>query len=124
MTIKQYQKIAVAIAKQIKNNGGNINNVRHLKFSIPFEIGARNPYHYKDAPVSFASGDENVILKFDTISNPNNPNAAFHTLKAGSISFYDSETHKNVDGSDYNFDSAQFADLLDAIQTIGWKIID
>ena len=63
------------------------------------------------------------IIKFNSISNPNNPNARFKTLKPGSISLYDKETGINVDASDFNFDSSQFADLLDAIQTeYAWEI--
>ncbi len=122
MTIKQYQKLATAIAKLIKDNGGDVDKVRHLKFDGTFAIDARNPRAYKHIPCTFKHGDGNAVIEFDTISNPNNPNAAFKTLKPGSISLYNSETKTNVDGSDYNFDSAQFADLMDAIQTVGWKI--
>lgn len=122
MTIKQYQRLAAAIAKTIKDNGGNVDKVKNLKFACTFEVGARNPKLYKERPVGIESGDENTVITFDTISNPNNPNAAFKTLKPGSLSLYNSETNTNVDASDFNFDSAQFADLIGAIQTAGWVI--
>ena len=35
---------------------------------------------------------------------------------------YDNETHTNVDATEYNFDSAQFSDLIMAIETTGWEI--
>jgi len=122
MTIKQYQKVAAAIAKTIKDNGGNVDKVKNLKFTCTIEVGARNPKLYKEQPVGIESGDENTVITFDTISNPNNPNAAFRTLKPGSLSLYNSKTNTNVDASDFNFDSAQFADLIGAIQTTGWVI--
>lgn len=123
MTIKQYQKVAANIAKTIESLGGDPNQVRSLKFASKFEVGARNPKLYKENPVTMTSGDENVVIVFDTISNPNNPNCKFRTLKPGSISLFNSETRQNVDASDFNFDSAQFADLMDAISTVGWEIV-
>ena len=87
-------------------------------------IGVRDPKKYKDYNATFTSGEDNTTLKFDVISNPNNPNAAFRTLKPGSISLFNSETKTNVDGSDFNYDSTQFADLIDSISKDEWKIID
>lgn len=124
MTIKQYQKIAAAVAKQIRDNSGNVDKVRHLRFNCAFEVGARDPKCYKDNPSTFESDNENVVLFFDTISNPNNPNVAFRTLKPGSMSLFNSQTGVNVDASDFNYDSAQFANLLGSILTNGWKIVD
>ena len=122
MTIKQYQKLAAAVAKTIEDLGGDVNRVRNLKFPTPFEVGVRNPSIAKDKPVTIESGDGNAIIAFDTISNPNNPNAKFRTLKPGSMSLFNSETRQNVDASDFNYDSAQFADLISAISTSGWEI--
>jgi hypothetical protein len=122
MTIKQYQKLAQVIAKKIETLDGSIDKVRYLKAKVTtFEIGARDPK--KDDRLSIEAGDSNVVIKFNSISNPNNPNARFRTLKPGSISLYDKDTDTNVDASDFNFDSSQFADLLDAIQTeYAWEI--
>jgi hypothetical protein len=122
MTIKQYQKLAQIIAKKIESLDGSVDKVRYLKTqTITFEIGARDPK--KSDNLSIEAGDSNAIIKFNSISNPNNPNARFKTLKPGSISLYDKETGINVDASDFNFDSSQFADLLDAIQTeYAWEI--
>ena len=122
MTIKQYQKFAAAIAKTIDSIGGDPCKARHLKFSTTFEVGARDPKLRKEKPTDMTSGDENAVLVFDTISNPNNPNPKFRTLKPGSVSLYNSETKQNVDASDYHFDSAQFADLIDAVSTVGWEM--
>ena len=122
MTIKQYQKLAQIIAKKIESLDGSVDKVRYLKAqTITFEIGARDPK--KSDNLSIEAGDSNAIIKFNSISNPNNPNSRFKTLKPGSISLYDKETGINVDASDFNFDSSQFADLLDAIQTeYAWEI--
>jgi hypothetical protein len=38
------------------------------------------------------------------------------------MSLYNSEENTNYDASDFNYDSSQFADLTDAIQTAGWEI--
>lgn len=122
MTIKQYQTVAKTIANKINDLGGNPANVRNLKFPSKFTIGARNPKMYKGMPCTFESGDGNVEISFDAISNPNNPNYKFRTLKPGSMSAYDSEANVNVDLSEFNYDSAQFADLIDAISTTGWEI--
>ena len=119
MTIKQYQKLAAAVAKKINALGGNPSKVRYLKFPTKFEVGARDP---NGTTTEITSGDENTTIVFDTINNPNNPNAAYRTLKPGSMSLFNSETRVNVDASDYNYDSAQFADLIDAIETEGWMI--
>ena len=122
MTIKQYQKLATIVAKTIESIGGDANKVRNLKSSIPFKISVRNPNLAKDKPITIKSGDGNAIIEFDTISNPNNPNAKFRTLKPGSMSLFNSETRQNVDASDFNYDSAQFADLICAISASSWEI--
>ena len=120
MTIKQYKKIAATIANKIIELGGDPAKVRHLKSISTFEVGARDPKN-KDRQLTFESGDENMVIYFDCISNPNNPNYKFKTLKPGSISLYDSKNDVNVDPTEYNFDSAQFADLMDAIGTAQWE---
>ena len=122
MTIKQYQKLAQIIAKKIESLDGSVDKVRYLKAqTLTFEIGTRDPK--KSDSLSIEAGDSNAIIKFNSISNPNNPNARFRTLKPGSISLSDKETGMNVDASDFNFDSSQCADLLDAIQTeYAWEI--
>jgi len=121
MTIKQYKKIAATIANRIIELGGDPAKVRNLKAISTFEVGARDPKN-KDRRLTLESGDENMVIYFDCISNPNNPNYKFKTLKPGSISLYDSKNDVNVDPTEYNFDSAQFADLMDAIRTSQWKI--
>ena len=122
MTIKQYQKLAQIIAKKIESLDGSIDKVRYLKSKhMTFDIGARDPK--KSSGLSIKAGDSNAIITFNSISNPNNPNARFRTLKPGSISLYNSETGTNVDASDFNFDSYQFADLIDVIKTQDvWEI--
>ena len=124
MTINQYQKLAAAVAKTIKSIGGDVNRVRHLKFPTAFEVGVRNPKIAKDNPLTIESGDGNAVIVFDTISNPNNPKAEFRTLKPGSMSLFNSVTRQNVDASDFNYDSAQFSDLITAISTTGWEIVN
>lgn len=122
MTINQYKKLASTIAKRIADLEGDPNRVKYLKCKHSmFEIGARNP---KDRSVQLTinSGDENCVITFNSVSNPNNPNYKFRTLKPGSISLYNGETHTNVDATEYNFDSAQFSDLIMAIETKGWEI--
>lgn len=121
MTIKQYQKIASTIANKITNLGGNPLKVQYLKSISIFEVGARDPKD-KNRALTIESGDENAIIKFNRISNPNNPNPKFRTLKPGSMSLFNTETKINIDPSDYHFDSAQFADLMDAIENSQWEI--
>ena len=122
MTIKQYQNVAKAIATKIEELGGNPNHVRHLHINGATSIKIRDPKQYNNQPTSITSGDGNVVIEFDTLSNPNNPNYKFRTLKPGSMSVYNSETGINVDITEYNFDSAQFADFIDAINTTNWSI--
>lgn len=121
MTIKQYQKIAAIIAKKITNLGGDPLRVRNLKATSIFEVGARNPKN-KERQLTMESGDENAVITFNRISNPNNPNPNFRTLKPGSMSLYNTETRVNIDPSDYRFDSAQFSDLVLAIENSQWEI--
>lgn len=121
MTIKQYQTLAAIVSKVITDLGGDPRKVRNLKATVPFEIGVRNKLNKSDKTV-FEHGSCNLVIKFDTISNPNNPNCMFRTLKPGSMSLYNSEENINYDASDFNYDSSQFADLTDAIQTVGWEI--
>jgi len=123
MTIKQYQTLAKTIASKIEALGGNVNRTRNLKFEGGVTIGARDPKNYNDVPVTFKSGESNVALEFDTISNPNNPNWKFRTLKPGSISAYNSKTNANVDLTEYNFDSSQFAELIGLVNDNSWEII-
>lgn len=123
MTIKQYQKIARAIAKKISDLGGNIDKVRYLKSVSIFEVGARDPKN-KERQLTMESGDENAVIYFNKISNPNNPNAYYRTLKPGSMSLFNTETKINTDPSDYRFDSAQFADLICAIKNSQWTIAE
>ena len=123
MTIKQYQKLAQIIATQIENLGGNPRTTRTLKYEGGVTIDARNPKTYKDRPVTFESGDSNFDLEFDTISNPNNPNYKFKTLKPGSMSVYDSKTDVNHDITEYNFDTAQFMTLAELIRQPGWVLV-
>jgi hypothetical protein len=122
MTINQYKKLASTIAKRIIALEGNPDRVKYLKCKqSTFEVGARNPKD-KSVQLTINSGDENCVITFNSVSNPNNPNYKFRTLKPGSISLYDNETHINVDATEYNFDSAQFSDLIMAIETTGWEI--
>ena len=122
MTIKQYQTLAAIVSKVITDLGGDPRKVRNLKATVPFEIGVRNKLN-KSYKTVFEHGSSNLVIKFDTISNPNNPNCMFRTLKPGSMSLYNSEENINYDASDFNYDSSQFADLTDAIQTTGWEIV-
>lgn len=123
MTIKQYQKLAKTIADKIETDlGGNPNHVRHLTFGGGVTVCARDPKMSDDAPTTFESGKSNIAIEFDTLSNPNNPNYKFKTLKAGSISAYNSGTRSNVDLTEYNFDSSQFKELIDAVSQVGWTI--
>ena len=122
MTIKQYQKLAATIASKINDLGGNARTVRNLHRSTTTSIEVRDPKQYADIPVDYLSGSSNATIEFDTISNPNNPNAKFRTLKAGSMSVYNSQTGKNVDITDFNFDSSQFKVLVDTISQDGWNI--
>lgn len=123
MTIKQYQKIARVIAKRISDLGGNVNKVRYLKSLSIFKVGARDPKN-KERQLTMESGDENVVINFNKISNPNNPNAYYRTLKPGSMSLFNTETQINIDPSDYRFDSAQFSDLIYAIENSQWIIAE
>lgn len=120
MTIKQYQKLAATIANIIIKNNEDVNKVKHLKSSFAYEMHVRNPKLNKDKPINFVSRNSNDIIRFDTISNPNNPNCRYRTLKPGSISFYDSSANVNIDLSNYNFDSAQFSDLIYLIENVQW----
>lgn len=123
MTIKQYQTLAKTIASKIEKLGGNPRTVRNLHIiGTGGTIFARDPKKYNDKPCSYVSGETNVTIAFDTISNPNNPNYKFRTLKPGSISFYDSKTNVNADLSDYNFDTAQFADMIEYINYPCWSL--
>ena len=122
MTLKQYQTLAKTIANKIESLGGNPQKVRHLKAPINYYVDVRDPKMYGDKPCSYESGKSNVEVKFDIVSNPNNPNYKFKTLKPGSMSFYSSETQTNVDISDFNFDSTQFADLVEIIEDCKWEL--
>lgn len=124
MTIKQYQKLSKTIATKIETDlGGSPNHVRHIAFGGGVTICARDPKKYADTPTTFESGESNVSIEFDTLSNPNNPNYKFRTLKPGSISAFNSGTNKNVDLTEYNFDTAQFKELLELIDQPGWQIV-
>ena len=122
MTIKQYQTVAKTIASKIEELGGNPARVRNLRFPGGVTICTRDPKKYADNPTTFESGERNATIQFATISNPNNPNCKFRTLKPGSMSFYNSQTNVNVDISDYNFDTAQFAFLIEMLKQDGWEI--
>ena len=123
MTIKQYQKLAKVVASQIENLGGNPRTARILKYEGGVTVDVRDPKTYKDRPVTFESGDSNLDIEFDTISNPNNPNYKFKTLKPGSMSVYNSKTDVNHDITEYNFDSSQFMLLIDLIRQPGWILV-
>lgn len=123
MTIKQYQRLAKAIATRIDTLGGDPRRVRNLKLTDGVELTARDHTQYKDKPISFESGESNITIKFDHISNPNNPNYKYRTLRAGCISAYDSTSNTNVDLTSYNFDTAQFKALIDAISRDDWVIV-
>lgn len=123
MTIKQYQTVAKTIASKIEELGGNPARVRNLRFPGGVTICTRDPKKYADNPTTFESGESNAAIEFDTISNPNNPNYKFRTLKPGSMSFYNLQTNVNVDISDYNFDTAQFAFLIEMLKQDGWEIV-
>ena len=122
MTIKQYQTLAKTIATKIESLGGNPRTIRKLKLNGGTSILVRNPKLYGDKPLTCRACESNDILMFDTISNPNNPNYKFKTLKPGSMSVYNSETHVNVDITDYNFDSSQFSSLIDRIEGTVWEL--
>ena len=122
MTIRQYQTLAKAVADKIISLSGDPLRVRNLKNDALQTLQARDAKKYGDEPCSYESGSSNATIEFDTISNPNNPNYKFRTLKPGSMSAYNSQAHLNVDITEYNFDSAQFAKLLDAINADGWYI--
>lgn len=122
MTIKQYQTIAKTVASKINELGGNPQRVRSLEFPDGVTINIRDPKQYDDVPTTYTSGDSNAVVEFDTISNPNNPNYKFRTLKPGSMSFYNSKTKVNVDISEYNFDSTQFAKLVEMLNQPGWQL--
>lgn len=116
MTLKQYQKLAKAIADKIIELGGDPRSARHLKLVDKTAVVAvRDPKKYADHPVTMNAGDYNRYVSFDEISNPNNPNWKFKTLKPGSISAYESATCENVDLTEYRFDTRQFHELLNAI---------
>lgn len=116
MTLKQYQKLAKAIANKIIELGGDPRSARHLKLvDKTIHVAVRDPKKYADHPVTMNAGDHNGLVSFDEISNPNNPNWKFKTLKPGSISAYDSVKGENVDLTEYRFDSRQFHYLLNAI---------
>ena len=125
MTIKQYQALAKTIASKIEELGGNPIRVRNLRLINGGDvvINARDPKKYVVNPTTFKSGESNAILEFDTISNPNNPNYKFRTLKPGSMSLYNSQTNVNVDISEYNFDTYQFAYLIAMIKKSDWEIV-
>lgn len=123
MTIKQYQTVAKTIASKIEELGGNPQRVRSLRLNGGMTIHVRDPKKYADAPTTFESGKSNAAIEFDTISNPNNPNYKFKTLKPGSMSLYNSQTHVNADIAEYNFDTAQFAGLLEMLKEDGWEIV-
>lgn len=123
MTIKQYQTVAKTIASKIEELGGNPQRVRNLRFDGGVTVCARDPKKYGDTPTTFESGESNAAIEFDTISNPNNPNYKFRTLKPGSMSLYNSQTHANADITEYNFDTAQFAELLEMLKQTGWEIV-
>lgn len=122
MTIKQYQTVAKTIASKIEELGGNPLKTKYLKLPTSLSINIRDPKKYANTPTTFESGESNAKIEFDTISNPNNPNYKYRTLKPGSMSFYNSQTHVNVDITDFNFDSAQFADLIELIKLPNWII--
>ena len=122
MTIRQYQTLAKAVADKIIELGGDPQRVRNLKNGTLQTLQARDAKKYGDEPCSYASGSSNATVEFDTMSNPNNPNYKFRTLKPGSMSAYSSLAHVNVDLAEYNFDSAQFAKLLSAVNADGWYI--
>lgn len=123
MTIKQYQTLAKTIADKIIELGGSPQTVRCLSFPGGATAYVRDPKTYKARPTTCRSGDSNCTLEFDSISNPNNPNYKFRTLKPGSMSAYNSATHTNVDITEYNFDTTQFADLVALIEHGGWEIL-
>ena len=123
MTIKQYQKLAKTIADKITELSGDPNYARNIECSTEVIITVRDPKKYGDAPVGMTSGNGNTTLSFNTLSNPNNPNYKYKTLKPGSMSAYNSQTGVNVDITDYNFDSAQFSSLLNAIANGNWTLL-
>ena len=120
MTINQYQRLSKAIADRIIELGGNPHHVRHLTCNNTIKCEARDP-HSEDE-LSITSGETNATLTFDVLSNPNNPNYKFRTLKPGSISAFDSIYQVNVDATKYNFDSAQFKKLIDVVKTTSWNL--
>lgn len=123
MTIKQYQTVAKTIASKIEELGGNPARVRNLRFNGGVTIHVRDPKKYADNPTTFESGESNATIEFDIISNPNNPNYKFRTLKPGSMSLYNSQTNVNADISEYNFDTYQFAYLIAMIKKSDCEIV-
>ena len=124
MTIKQYQKLSAAVATKIKSLGEDVSRVRSLTMRpTSIELNVRDPRHYKDHPIDFGKGAGNAVVKFDTISNPNNPNSAYRTLKPGSMSAYNSAENVNVDLADYRYDSSQFSKLIAAIRLDYWTVV-
>lgn len=124
MTIKQYQKLSAAVATKIKSLGEDVSRVRSLTMRpTSIELNVRDPRHYKDRPIDFGKGAGNAVVKFDTISNPNNPNSAYRTLKPGSMSAYNSAENVNVDLADYRYDSSQFSKLIAAIRLDDWIVV-
>ena len=116
MTLKQYQRLAKAIADKIIELGGDPRSARRLKLvDKTVDAAVRNPKKYADHPVTMDACDHNELISFDEISNPNNPNWKFKTLKPGSISAYNSVKGENVDLTEYRFDTCQFHYLLNAI---------
>ena len=122
MTIKQYQKLAKTIASKIEELSGDPNKVRNLKCNSIAIVRARDPKQYADMPSTFEKDESNIDIVFDTVSNPNNPNYKFKTLKPGSMSFYNSQMNVNFDITEYNFDTPQFADLIKMINQSDWTI--
>lgn len=120
MTINQYQRLAKTIAEKLIDLGGNPKHVRYIKSDNGVELNVRDPH--KDDNLSITSGDSNTVLVFHMMSNPNNPNYMYRTLKPGSISAFNSELHENHDLTTYHFDSAQFKKLIDLVKNTNWTI--
>lgn len=120
MTINQYQRLSKTIADKIIELGGDPNHIRHLNANVAAKIDVRDPS--KDSELSITSGESNETITFDVLSNPNNPNYKFRTLKPGSISAFDSIYQVNVDLAKYNFDSAQFKNLIEVVKNTAWNL--
>lgn len=125
MTIKQYQTIAKTIASKIEELGGNPTKVRNLRLinGKDAAIAVRDPRMYVIKSTTLEHGSNNTTIEFDTVSNPNNPNYKFRTLKPGSMSFYNSQTNMNADITEYNFDTFQFAALIEILKNDCWEIV-